>query len=329
MDVSFDFSPSASRARALDRRMRSNLLDSLDYLAECLQPADPARSLSLAQLARESRKGRIFTPAGFGIYYDLASALLADDVPAAAPLIDEMSAEGGLATDSFKVLALDALPAATQARYRRLMDTDPQTPFRIIPPSADAAVQHQRRFVAALQRLKDALPELAGEVDALVREVVLVVGDPELGYDFAGGSCYMLWGALFINGASHPDELSMMEAIAHESAHSLLFGFTIDEPLVHNDPAERYTSPLRDDPRPMDGIYHATFVCARMHWAMHQLANSSALDAQMAERAAARAEIHARNFRDGLMLVRTHGVLSATGRALMEGAERYMSGFPA
>ncbi len=329
MDISFEFHPSASRARVLDARMRSHLNDSLDYLAQCLAAADPSRAQVLAALANKGRRGVQLSPSGFGLYYQLAGALIQDDLAAAVPLIDELRVEPELAPAAFDVLPLDALPAATRERYRRLMDTDPQTPFIIVAPPAAQTDEHRRRFCSALQRLKILLPELAGEVDALVREVILVVGDPTLGYDFAGGSCYMLWGALFINGASHSDELSMMEAIAHESAHSLLFGFTIDEPLIHNDAAERYASPLRDDPRPMDGIYHATFVCARMHWAMHQLACSADIDAKQAAQAAARAERHARSFRDGLALVREHGVLSSTGRALMEGAERYMAGFPA
>ena len=34
----------------------------------------------------------------------------------------------------------------------------------------------------------------------------------------------------------------------------------IDELFVLNPDWERFPSPLREDPRPMDGIYHATFV---------------------------------------------------------------------
>jgi len=325
VDLSFDFRPNAPRARMLDARMRTHLADSLDYLAECLTTAAPPQSAALSAVARESRQGVQHSPEGFGLYYDIASALLQDDLPHATALIDELRVEPMLAPNAFEVFALDALPENARERYCRLMDTDPETPFIIMSPSAEDAEIHKHRFIAALERLKILLPELAGEVDALVRQVILVVGDPSLSYDFAGGSCYMLWGALFINGASHPDELSMMEAIAHESAHSLLFGFTIDEPLVLNDADQRYSSPLRDDPRPMDGIYHATFVCARMHWAMSQLALSSDIDADLAAHAKARAAIHAHSFHSGLALVREHGVLSDTGRALMEGAERYMA----
>lgn len=327
MDTYFDFPPDTARARLLDRGMRTHLADSLDYLGQCISTVDPSRGQLLASIAREGKQGASFSPCGFGLYYDIAAALIKGDLAAAAPLVEELRNEIELPAPEFEVLALDDLSPNRRERYRRLMDMDPQTPFIIRSPSGMDADEHGRRFKSALQRLRELLPDLAGEVEALVRQVILVVGDPSLDYDFAGGSCYMLWGALFINGASHPDELSMMEAIVHESAHSLLFGFTIDEPLVLNDANERYCSPLRDDPRPMDGIYHATFVCARMHWAMTQLASTALIDAGSAARAVLRAEAHARGFHSGLCLVKQHGVLSPTGQALMDGAEHYMAGF--
>jgi HEXXH motif-containing protein len=45
------------------------------------------------------------------------------------------------------------------------------------------------------------------------------------------------------------------EVLTHEAGHSLLFGLTVDEPLVLNLDDVLYPSPLREDPRPMDDIY--------------------------------------------------------------------------
>ena len=175
-----------------------------------------------------------------------------------------------------------------------------------------------------MARLRSLVPELAGEVEALLREVVFVAGVPGLGYDFAGGSSYMLWGALFLNAACHRDDVAMIEAIAHECGHGLLFGFTVDEPLVLNDDDARFGSPLRDDPRPMDGIFHATFVCARMHWAMSRLLASGGLDDRERAAAESRLEANRRSFRSGHATVAAEGLLSATGRALMDSARAWM-----
>ena len=71
--------------------------------------------------------------------------------------------------------------------------------------------------------------------------------------------------------------LSLLETLAHEAAHSLLFGIQISGPLVLNPDDARFASPLRVDLRPMDGVYHATFVSARMHFAMQELLASGLL----------------------------------------------------
>ena len=59
--------------------------------------------------------------------------------------------------------------------------------------------------------------------------------------------------------------------LIHEYSHNLLFGIARNEPLVFNDPEERDESPLRQDLRPMDGIYHALFVSAREALAMRAI----------------------------------------------------------
>lgn len=324
MDNYFNFIPHVYRSRQLDVRMRNQLIDSLIYLAESLTPFDPASGEKLELIVRQGIKGYSFSPSSFGLYYEIASSMMNNDFSKAEKLIDELTEECAKPPIDFEVLTLAELPNNSCERYQRLMDMDPESRFAIISPLEASAEAQVQNFNSAFQKLKIALPELAGEVESLIRQVILVEGDPTLGYDFAGGSCYMLWGALFINAASHPTELLMMEAIAHESAHSLLFGFTVDEPLVLNEASERYKSPLRDDPRPMDGIYHSTYVSARMHWAMKQLSCSSAVDDQMAMDALERTSIHALNFHNGLALIKQHGVLSPTGRALMDSAEIYM-----
>ena len=141
----------------------------------------------------------------------------------------------------------------------------------VLPPSSETADQFAGRFERGLNLLKKAAPELAGEVEAIVHEVIPIIGVPGKKMQIDGGSHYQLWGALFLNAGFHPTDEAMAEVIAHESAHSLLFGLCTHQTLVLNDDADGYPSPLREDLRPMDGIYHATFVSARMYWAMNRL----------------------------------------------------------
>ena len=86
-----------------------------------------------------------------------------------------------------------------------------------------------------------------------------------------GASSFSLWGALALNSEAHPDWWQYIPRLIHEYSHNLLFGIARNEPLVFNDPEERYESPLRQDLRPMDGIYHALFVSAREALAMRAI----------------------------------------------------------
>jgi hypothetical protein len=88
--------------------------------------------------------------------------------------------------------------------------------------------------------------------------------DPDTGRpsEFDGASTFYLWGAVFttIEGKSPVD---LAQTLAHETGHLLLFGSMLGRPLVENEDDERYDSPLRRDPRPMEGVVHAAYVMDR------------------------------------------------------------------
>jgi HEXXH motif-containing protein len=173
--------------------------------------------------------------------------------------------------------------------------------------------------------MEQADPELAGEFSGLVCEIVLAGGQSMDGkIRFAGASSFLLWGAIVVNPTAHHTPVSLIEGLAHESAHSLLFGLMIDEPLVLNPDWERFQSPLRDDPRPMEGIYHATFVVARVSYAMQRLLASGLLDAASVEEVKETLETNQKAFADGLPTVERHGRLTSRGTAIMAAAKNYM-----
>ena len=144
--------------------------------------------------------------------------------------------------------------------------------------------------------------------------------------EFDGASHYQFWGLLLLNPSHHHTPLGIAEVLAHEAGHSLLFGLTVDEPLVLNEDDELFISPLRPDPRPMDGIYHATFVSARMAWVMEALADSGLLTPAEQQHARNEAAKDRENFSKGWQTVVQHGRLSATGTQIIENAHRWVQG---
>lgn len=304
--------------------MRSSLADSLDYIGGEIDGLIAFDQSALAQLIRSLRQGVRYAPSTFGIYAELVPALVSGDNTGAERLLAELLAERPLPAGR-RLLSLDDPVIASQApRYLRLMDSDPDTRFDIRPPPVSVATAFRQRFHSACELLRGAIPELAAEFDNLVNQVIMVIGAHDAEYQFDGGSSYMLWGGLFLNAESHTSAVALIEVMAHESAHLLLFGHACDEALVSNDDTTLYTSPLRDDPRPMDGIYHAAYVSARMHWAMSRLLDSGTLDEPSRHFAETARQSDLERFLAGHAIVERHGDLTATGKAVMAAAVAYI-----
>ena len=185
-----------------------------------------------------------------------------------------------------------------------------------------------QRFAASVNEglalLQAGSPELHGEIIGLLSEMLFAQAPAGAVMEFDGASHYQFWGLLMLNPSHHQTPLAVAEVLAHEAGHSLLFGLTVDEPLVLNGDDELFVSPLRPDPRPMDGIYHATFVSARMAWAMEALADSGLLTVAEQQQARAEAAKDRKNFASGLQTVMQYGRLSATGEQIMDNARHWV-----
>ncbi len=269
-------------------------------------------------------RGVPYPPDFFARYYALVEALLESDHDRAARRFREIATGRAAAASQVVGPLEDPRTSPRAALFVEWMTADPGTEIGFLPPAPETWRAFADRYRAALALVDEAVPELAGEVRGIVREVVLVESDPACAADFHGGSHFQLWGALFLNAALQPTVEDVVEVVAHESAHSFLFGCCTEEPLVHNADEELFPSPLREDLRPMDGIYHATFVSARMHWALSRLLESGRLSGPARDRVAAARDDDRRNFLSGHAVVAEHGLLSETGEALMTGAREYM-----
>jgi hypothetical protein len=320
------FEPCAQRAMFLDRRMRKRLSDSLQYIVE---QANGQLDLPPEQMRRffVQLEQKPISPLAFSYYADAVLAIEEDEVRRASRLLSQLAAlptrEGGLDITDLGDPAHDPIAE----RYARFLATDESFQFEIFPPAPQAARQCREQIREAFALMDAGDPELAAEIRALLREIVLAAGTKEpKAMTFDGASAFMLWGAIIINANRTEGVLAMVQMLAHESAHNLLFGLSADEPLVENSPDELFASPLRLDPRPMDGIYHATFVTARMHRAVNQLIGSGNLSGEMLDKAQKELADNARLFASGLETVTRHAKLAPLGDALMAEARQYMSG---
>lgn len=304
--------------------MQARLADSLRYVAGQMQDAGlPVPDLDgvLTRLAH----GPV-SPLLFGAYCDLVLALETDAHGEAQERLAEI-AHASNAADGPTIFDL-AHPDTDAAsnRYWRLVDTDVTMPVVIRPPQAADTARVRALIGEAFALLDAGHPALAAEIRHIVREIVLAAGpeDPKAP-QFDGVSSFMLWGAVVLNVTSYKTALDLVQALAHESGHNLLFGLCAHGPLQENPETERFASPLRTDPRPMDGIVHATYVTARMHQALQRLIEAKILDAAQSDEARAANANNAKWFADGMATVDGHARLTPLGQEVMENARRYMA----
>ncbi|MGE0715448.1 MAG: HEXXH motif-containing putative peptide modification protein [Alphaproteobacteria bacterium] len=324
--VHHGFIPDPARAAAVDRRVRAAFADSMRTLLAAFGKQGVLPAERIAALEARLAAGDMAT-AAVAAYSDLVEAIYGDDPAAVATALEAM------------ITAIEADPPAPVSivtvddgdlgpghadRYRRLVNDDPSTQIDVRPMTRDALAAAGERLRAALALLDEGAPGFAGEVRALIRQVVLAGtgDDPALSFD--GATTYMLWGSTLLNADHHPTRLALAEALVHESAHALLFGFTLGTPLVDNPTEELFKSPLRADPRPMDGIVHATYVAARIVAAMDALLASGLLSDEERIAAEASAAAHRRAFAGGVAVVDSDARLTTVGAAAFDPARSFM-----
>ena len=264
-------------------------------------------------------------PAVFGLYTDLVESLLSNDRRGFEALSQTLLGLDVARNGTHIVSLRDEDIGTGQAeRYVRLIDDDPDRRYAIEPLCS--RYQHAfSRVLSAMTLLDEGAPELALEIRALVREVVLVTdrgGIAERSFD--GASTFYLWGAVFLN-VSDATRLDLAQQIAHEAGHLLLFGLMMGQPLTENDLSERYASPLREDPRPMEGLVHAAFVLARMSYVLRRFLRSGVLSLEEAERARQDLATHHDRFFDSLPVIMSYARFRPGGDAIFHGAVEYMS----
>ncbi len=317
------FYPCSERVADFDQMMRSRLADSLEYLlevtAEHLTISDALAEKKLRQLREQP-----VLPEVIAAYHELVFAVQDGSLDEAQLLFDEIFATIGADT-SFQVIPYNE-PDIISKRYFTQIASDATTPLTVFPAQA-ADYQRAEKFIhESFDILSESCPSLHDEIRALLKRVMLGAGPTEKNaFTFDGASAFGLWGAILLNAIEPKDVVDMVQTLAHESCHNLLFGYCIEGRLVENPDEERHASPLRLDPRPLDGIFHATFVLARMHYSIEQIAKNPRLSEELRAKIIKECQLRAASFYDGLATLKAHARYTPEGQALINAAEVYMN----
>ena len=133
------------------------------------------------------------------------------------------------------------------------------------------------------------------------------------GIALVGSTSTDIMGAIYLRNPvkmTRPD-LYLVEHLTHEVSHLHLHQLMIYDKMILNSDHERYPAPIRSDPRPMFGIFHATFVLSRMVRIFRKIAD---------------ADIDAKNtlpklekqFWNGLRVIQENAKLTFRGRLILD-----------
>lgn len=321
----FNFEPDPQRGVFLDDWMHSELQDSLVHISERCAPVDQSIGERLGATISHLQNGGRLMPEAFGAYYELVEEVTSGRLEDAAKSIALIGSSFAPSSGSPWQVFTVGMPGSEgiDTAFKRRMGPNERPIFGPVPQSQ--AEEFQELLEDGLALLEKGMPEIHAEIRAIIRTVLLAQAPDGSDIEFDGASHYELWGLVLLNPKFHNSRLAVAEVLAHECGHSLLFGMMGRELLVHNPYEDRFPSPLRPDPRPMDGIYHATFVSARMALAMEGLAASGLLSEDERKAALEAAERDRANFASGDSVVRSDGDLTETGKQIIEHARHWMT----
>lgn len=321
MGVDNDYAPDGARAREMDRRVRESLADSIATVLDEWGDDSGVSDARAASFLRTVRDAPV-SPGVFGIYTDLIEALSTGDRSRGRVLVERLL-EVPPPRATFRIATLeDRDLGPTQAeRYGRLIgEAESVTLFAV---SDEMKGRAGAVLADALGLIARASPAYAAEVQALIRDVVIVGHRLESESDgcFASATTFYLWGAILLDEACASDRLTLAVTLVHEVAHAHLFGLTLGAPFVENSDDERFGSPLRQDARPMEGVFHASFVLARMiDWSETVLANGAIGSGERAALMANVAGLRVK-YADGRATIAAHARLTPRAASILADAD--------
>lgn len=325
--------PDAQTVADVRATIESRLVSSLRYLVEELEPLPSDIAAACRERLLRLTPDRI-DPALHGLHAQMRNAALNGDRIAydtTRHLFAQWTLDRSPRTDNGTpaILSLtenDYDPIRSRILAAGFAD-DVGLTTQLVPPPGDVLTQETPSLRRALRLIADFAPDWSAEVSQLVSEIILATNSSMVpDRNFAGGSVFDLFGALLVNPAHRSDIAHYLMTIIHESSHLRLFCYHLDDEVVLNDDVARYHSPLRRQPRPMEGVFHAMWVSARMAvFGRDLLERVSGRDVlSVHETSQMRDQVRAATvaFHDGRGVVEEHGKLTELGRQLLDDATR-------
>jgi HEXXH motif-containing protein len=327
----FGFEPDAERAARLSAEIADRFAASLRIVADRLADQPGVDRAALDRLAEETAAARRLDPTRSALFHRAVAAFRAGDRTEAARLVGRLGEfpQRPRAMPP-QVADLDDadLGPGVAAIFAELVDVEPDNRLDFVAAGPATKDRVKAYLARAAEIMRADAPALAAEIEQLTTLVVVADQGPERLITAHGVSAFEIWGAVCLQGPSMESEMDFLESFTHECAHLLLYALAVGGPVVENPRDQRIWSPFRGQFRTVDGVFHATFVLARMIYVLDAaLAGATLTAGERAEAERRRAEDF-ETFLESLSFLREHAIFTERGRPLIDGAEAYVRRSP-
>jgi HEXXH motif-containing protein len=215
-------------------------------------------------------------------------------------------------TRPFHAIEDDAVLTLVDRNPLAMQEAHPDKEGNAIDLGGRAAGEWVASLRTALEPIAEHMPDLRHDVALYLQQVVPVGYDAEkhlsASYRESIGTVYL---------TLHPHPMTMTEAIVHEVSHNELNALLELDPLLENAFEPLFTSPVRPDPRPLQGILlavHAFLPIERLYERMiaagHPWSKPPSFEHRLQD-------IRAKN-REGAGVLLANARPTETGRALLD-----------
>ncbi|MCI5075055.1 HEXXH motif-containing putative peptide modification protein [Oricola sp.] len=327
------FGSSPATARALRSGINASFADSLSEVFRACAGHVEIPEARAERLIGRLNAGRRETPYLYSLFFAILSAIERDDLASLQTLIDRLlAAEPAKPGVLITSLIPDQFPWDAEM-VSGFFAAEADSVFRYVAPPHELVAGRTGQIREALNLMSACAPDLMAETEELVTTIILARAVEDTGSGdiaaFQGSSALRAFGGIIFDIEPDPTVVDTIALFVHEAAHNMLFALSPKEGVVRNGDDERFSSPLRDDLRPLEGIFHAVFVLARMAYALELLRSSGRLTEDQAARATEMLSGSTRLFDDGLRTLQRHADLTPEGEFALKSAERYMAGVAA
>ncbi len=163
--------------------------------------------------------------------------------------------------------------------------------------------------------LERSFPDFFSEFQDLVSEILVLKAS-----GLKQGSSSELFGMIYKSSLFRGEKVTdAVDFLIHEQSHLYVHALNKDDPILLN-PAQMYYSPLREEDRPLMGIYHATFVLSRMQYVLEKALTINEIPDEEQEYCKELIGRYQQCFHEGFDTIMTHGQMTPLGSALIQSA---------